>query len=145
MSFVFVLDQNKQPRNPVHPAQARLMLSSGQAAVWRRFPFTIILRAVLPVRKATPLRLKLDPGSHTTGMALVDDRTGTVVWAAEVAHRGHQVHDALLSRRGVRRGRRQRHTRYRPKRFLPREQPNLGLRAVQYGQGHADGSRVRLS
>ena len=30
---VFVIDRNKQPRNPIHPARARLLLRNGQAAV----------------------------------------------------------------------------------------------------------------
>jgi len=44
MSYVFVLDTNKQPLNPVHPAWARKLLSSGRAAVYKRYPFTIILK-----------------------------------------------------------------------------------------------------
>src|SRR5262249_1839386 len=42
--------------------------------------------------------------------------TAQVVWAGEIAHRGQRIHDALLTRRAIRRGRRQRHTRYRPQR-----------------------------
>ena len=44
MSQVFVLDSTKQPLNPVHPGRARLLLKHGKAAVYRRFPFTIILK-----------------------------------------------------------------------------------------------------
>jgi len=120
MSFVFVLDTNKTPCDPIHPAQARKLLAEGKAAVWRRFPFTIILKDTEPTSEPAPLRLKLDPGSKTTGIALVDDATGRVVWAAELTHRGQQVRDALASRRAIRRGRRQRHTRYRQPRFLNR-------------------------
>jgi 5-methylcytosine-specific restriction endonuclease McrA len=53
-------------------------------------------------------------------MALVEDATGQVVWAAELTHRGRQVHERLLARRAVRRSRRMRHTRYRPARFANR-------------------------
>jgi 5-methylcytosine-specific restriction endonuclease McrA len=60
-----------------------------------------------------PLRLKIDPGSKTTGLALVNDASGDVVFAAELTHRGHAIKQALDDRRGVRRSRRQRHTRYR--------------------------------
>lgn len=42
MSYVFVLDEQKRPLNPVHPGRARFLLHSGYAAVWRRYPFTII-------------------------------------------------------------------------------------------------------
>ena len=41
MSNVFVLDTKKQPLDPVHPGQARLLLDSGKAAVFKRSPFTI--------------------------------------------------------------------------------------------------------
>jgi 5-methylcytosine-specific restriction endonuclease McrA len=64
--------------------------------------------------------MKIDPGSKTTGLAVVNDATGQVVWAAELAHRGAQVKARLDQRRACRRSRRQRHTRYRPPRFLNR-------------------------
>jgi 5-methylcytosine-specific restriction endonuclease McrA len=67
-----------------------------------------------------PLRLKIDPGSKTTGLAIVKETTGEVVWAATLEHRGQQVTEALTKRRACRRSRRQRHTRYRPSRFLNR-------------------------
>jgi RRXRR protein len=43
-NFVFVVDSGKQPLDPIHPAQARKMLDAGQVAVFRRFPFTVILK-----------------------------------------------------------------------------------------------------
>ncbi len=116
MSFVFVLDQEKRPLDPVHPGRARRLLTEGKAAVWRRSPFTIILKTAMPDAQTTPLRVKLDPGSQTTGLALVNDQSGQVVWAAELAHRGNQITERLESRRECRRSRRQRHTRYRPQR-----------------------------
>src|SRR5499427_7382021 len=117
MSKVFVLDTNKQPLNPVHPGRARLLLASGQAAVFKRYPFTIILKRAVEHPAVHPLRLKIDPGSQTTGIALVDDPSGVVVFAAELTHRGEQIKHAAFQRRAVRRGRRQRTTRYRPPRF----------------------------
>lgn len=69
------------------------------------------------------LRLKIDPGSRTTGLALVDDAAGRVVWAADLTHRGHQIRTRLLARRAVRRARRHRHTRHRPARFRNRRRP----------------------
>jgi len=38
MSYVFVLDTDEQPLNPVHPGWARKLLSSGRAAVYKRYP-----------------------------------------------------------------------------------------------------------
>jgi hypothetical protein len=47
MSQVFVLDTNKQPLNPVHPGRARLLLKQGKASVYRRYPFTLILKGAV--------------------------------------------------------------------------------------------------
>ncbi|MDQ6660182.1 MAG: RNA-guided endonuclease IscB, partial [Chloroflexota bacterium] len=121
MSNVFVLDTNTQPLNPVHPGRARTLLSRGQAAVFRRYPFTIILHAAVEQPVLEPLRLKLDPGSRTTGIALLNDASGQVVWAGELTHRGHAIKAALDARRSLRRSRRQRKTRYRKPRFNNRK------------------------
>ncbi len=126
MSNVFVLDTNKQPLNPVHPGRARLLLKEGKAAVWRRYPFTIILKCAVDTPQLLPLRLKIDPGSKTTGMALVNDATGQVVWAAELTHRGATIKKRLDERRGVRRKRRYRFTRYRQPRFNNRRNQKKG-------------------
>lgn len=115
---VFVLARNRQPLNPCHPARARILLKSGGAAVFQRYPFTIIL-SDRTVEKSSvhPHRLKIDPGSKITGFAVVNETTGRVVFAAELTHRGQQIRNDLLSRRALRRGRKNRHTRYRPSRF----------------------------
>ncbi|MEQ9356198.1 RNA-guided endonuclease IscB [Coleofasciculus sp. F4-SAH-05] len=123
MSKVFVLDTNKQPLNPVHPGRARMLLSQGKAAVFRRYPFTVILKQEVLNPKIEPLRVKIDPGAKTTGLALINDNTGEVVWVAELQHRGLQIRDALTSRRQLRRSRRNRKTRYRKPRFLNRTRP----------------------
>jgi 5-methylcytosine-specific restriction endonuclease McrA len=119
VSNVFVLDTTKRPLNPVHPGSARKLLSSGQAAVFRRYPFTIILKRAV-TSEVQPLRLKIDPGAKTTGLAIVNDASGEVVWAAELAHRGQAIQAALESRRAVRRSRRQRNTRFRKARYANR-------------------------
>jgi 5-methylcytosine-specific restriction endonuclease McrA len=116
-NLVFVVDTEQRPLSPCHPARARRLLSARKAAVWRYYPFTIILKRVVPQAQPAPLQLKIDPGSRTTGLALIQDATGQVVWAAELVHRGQRIHDALRARRALRRSRRWRHTRYRPVRF----------------------------
>ncbi len=121
-NFVFVLDTDRSPQVPVHPGTARQMLNLGKAAVYRRFPFTIILKEAVVDPTVPPVQLKVDPGSKTTGMVLVQD--GKVIFAAELTHRGQTIRDALESRRAIRRGRRQRNTRYRQARFLNRTRPN---------------------
>lgn len=116
MSKVFVLDTNQRPLNPVHPGRARMLLNKGKAAVFRRYPFTLILKGEVK-GDVEPLRLKIDPGSKVTGLALVGEESGEVVWAAELEHRGLQVKSALQTRAQLRRGRRSRKTRYRKPRF----------------------------
>lgn len=44
VSKVFLLDTEKRPLDPVHPAQARQLLRNGKASVFTHFPFTIILK-----------------------------------------------------------------------------------------------------
>lgn len=120
---VFVLDTNKKPQNPVHPAKARLLLSEGEASVFRRYPFTIILKKKVVKVKPKPLRIKIDPGSKTTGIAIINDDTGEIVFAMELEHRGQQIKNDLESRRTIRRSRRNRKTRYRKPRFENRTRP----------------------
>jgi 5-methylcytosine-specific restriction endonuclease McrA len=119
MQRVFVLDHNRQPLMPCHPARARALLKMGKAAVFRRYPFTIILNERIG-GDTQPTVLKIDPGSRITGMALMADfkRGKQVIWAAELSHRGQRIADALLKRRQLRSNRRNRKTRYRPWRPL---------------------------
>jgi 5-methylcytosine-specific restriction endonuclease McrA len=122
---VFVIDRDsyasaegyRTPCNPVHPAVARKLLSEQKAAVFRRYPFTIILKEKKSDNPVS-LRIKIDPGSRYTGLALVSDKN--IVWAAELEHRGFAIRESLTSRRQLRRSRRNRKTRYRKPRFLNR-------------------------
>jgi len=128
---VFVLDKQKRPLMPCTEKRARLLLERGRAVVVRLAPFTIRLKDRIG-GALQPLRLKLDPGSRVTGLALVrksethDPDTGAVerlehgLWFGELAHRGQQIRDALTLRRHYRRARRSRKTRYRAPRFLNR-------------------------
>jgi RRXRR protein len=61
MSRVFVVDTNRHPLNPIRPGRARKLLTVGQAAVYRRYPFTIILRQAVSHPVLVPLRIKIDP------------------------------------------------------------------------------------
>ena len=106
MQRVFVLDTDKRPLTPCRPARARQLLSEGKAAVFRRYPFTIILKQAKPNAVVAPVRVKIDPGAKTTGLALTSERTGEVMFAAELAHRGAAIRDDLTARRALRRSRR---------------------------------------
>ncbi|MDZ4672529.1 MAG: RNA-guided endonuclease IscB [Phototrophicales bacterium] len=118
MQRVFVLDKNKEPLMPCNPARARQLLKSGKAAVFRCYPFTIILKD-REGGETQPVQVKIDPGSKTTGIAVVAEfkRGLYCVWAVKLTHRGQQIRDAILSRGQLRRGRRTRKLRYRPARF----------------------------
>jgi 5-methylcytosine-specific restriction endonuclease McrA len=120
LNHVFVLAANRQPLTPCSAARARLLLTAGKAAVLRRFPFTIILKNNPSDGVLQPIRFKIDPGSKTTGIALVHENNGVVLWAAELTHRGEAIKASLDSRRALRRSRRHRKTRYRQARFLNR-------------------------
>ena len=128
---VFVLDKQKRPLMPCTEKRARVLLERGRAVVVRLAPFSIRLKD--RIGGATQvLRLKLDPGSRVTGLALVresetcDPDTGAVArlehgrWFGELAHRGQAIRKALTLRRHYRRARRSRKTRYRAPRFLNR-------------------------
>jgi 5-methylcytosine-specific restriction endonuclease McrA len=124
---VFVLDHRKQPLMPCSEKRARLLLSSKRAVVHRMYPFTIRLkdreRAASTVQ---PVAVKLDPGSKTTGIALVrleqtsEGEVHHALHLAELSHRGGQVHRALVQRASYRRRRRSANLRYRPPRFANR-------------------------
>jgi len=124
MNRIFVLGHNKQPLMPCHPARARELLNKGLAAVYRQTPFTIILKERTD-GDIQPVEFKADPGSKTTGLAIVGKfkRGDTVLWAANLTHRGHAIKNALKSRRAIRRGRRNRKTPYRAPRFNNRTRP----------------------
>jgi 5-methylcytosine-specific restriction endonuclease McrA len=120
-NFVFVVDTNRKPLSPCKPGMARSLLKAGKAAVFCRYPFTIVLKKVVE-SNPEPLELKLDPGSKVTGIAI--KQGDKIIFGAELQHRGQQIKDALLSRRQLRRGRRNRKTRYRQARFLNRTRPD---------------------
>lgn len=116
MNQVFVLDTKLKPLTPCHPARARALLKGGKAAVYRAVPFSIILKAERPEAVVKPVTVKIDPGSKTTGLAFVND-DGRVLFGAELEHRGKSIKASLISRSSLRRGRRNRQTRYRAARF----------------------------
>ena len=135
---VFVLDRGGQPVMPCSEKRARLLLQSKRARVHRVMPFTIrLIDRSQADCLLQPLRLKLDPGSRATGLALVRDietiepamgevtRGAAVVSLLELEHRGRQISEALTARRQMRR-RRRNQLRYRAPRFLNRGNKQKG-------------------
>ena len=138
MNAVFVLSSTKKPLMPTRPARARKLLTAGRAAVYRLHPFTIILKDRAD-GETQDVEVKVDPGSKTTGIALVghfEQQGAVVLFGANLNHRGQAMKNNLESRRSLRRGRRGRKTRYRQARFLNRTRsagwlpPSLESRVV---------------
>ncbi|MGB3508194.1 MAG: RNA-guided endonuclease IscB [Microcoleaceae cyanobacterium] len=102
---------------------ARRLLNSGLAAVWRRFPFTLILKKAVEIVAKTTLNLKIDPGSKFTGMALLDGNK--VIWMLLIQHRGSLISEKLSKRSHRRRARRTKNLRYR-KPGLPNKKKPTG-------------------
>jgi 5-methylcytosine-specific restriction endonuclease McrA len=112
MQHVFVLDTDRKPIDPVEPGKARILLSSGKAAVLRRYPFTIIMKERMP-EATQEYEMKIDPGSKETGVSLINKITRKIIFSMVITHRGNAISEALLKRSGIRRSRRNRKTRYR--------------------------------
>ncbi|WP_344701453.1 RNA-guided endonuclease IscB [Halomonas cibimaris] len=104
---------------PCSEKRARLLLERGRAVVHKRYPFTIRLKDRVG-GDTQPLRLGIDPGSKTTGLALMRESDGEqrhVLCLFELLHRGFQIKKALEQRAAFRRRRRSAHLRYRAPRF----------------------------
>ncbi len=118
--MVFVLDKRKKPLMPCSERRARILLSRGRAVVHRLYPFTIRLKdRVVEESELQPIRLKIDPGSKHSGVALVREDgagQGTVVHLAQIDHKT-DVHKRMGQRAGYRRRRRSANLRYRAPRF----------------------------
>lgn len=119
---VFVMDRNNDPLMPCTPRRARLLLKSKRADVYKMHPFTIRLLD-REGGEMQPVEMKVDPGSKTTGLALMvkgEHRGWFCIQASELSHRGQAIVSSLLARAQLRRGRRGRNTRYRKPRFSNR-------------------------
>ncbi|AOY97572.1 HNH endonuclease (plasmid) [Cupriavidus sp. USMAA2-4] len=123
---VLVLDKQGRPLMPCSEKRARLLLARGRARVHRVVPFVIrIVDRRQADSRLQALRVKLDPGSKVTGIALVRDLPSGVGEAGdcapgaavlsliELVHRGRRISEALTARRAFRRRRRGANLRYR--------------------------------
>ena len=120
---VFVLDKKGLALMPCTEKRARLLLERGRARVHRVLPFVIrLVDREAESCNFQEVQIKLDPGSKTTGMALVrktEDNGVFVLNLFDLVHRGRQISEALTARRQMRRRRRGK-LRYRAPRFLNR-------------------------
>ena len=115
--MVFVLSKHKQPLNMCYEATARMLLEQGKAVVHKIFPFTIRLNYKSERLIVKQYRLKIDPGSKVSGIAILDEKDN-VVFLAELVHRGDVIVKRLKDRSGARRNRRNREIRYRHCKFI---------------------------
>ncbi|SAL04528.1 hypothetical protein AWB78_07011 [Caballeronia calidae] len=117
---------------PCSEKRTRLLLARGRARVHRVVPFVIRLTdRDAASSQLQPLRLKIDPGSKTSGLAIVRDtealdtasgelgRGAAALSLFELVHRGRQISEALTARGAIRR-RRRGNLHYRAPRFLNR-------------------------
>lgn len=110
--MVFVLNKQKKPMDNCTPAKARILLRDGSAVVHKQHPFTIRLKDNTVHSQVKEYQIKVDSGSKSTGIALVDEDANAVFFA-ELEHRGERVVSLLETRRQARRNRRTRELRYR--------------------------------
>ena len=112
--MVYVLDKNGHPLMPTNRhGKVRRMLRSGQARVVKRCPFTIQL-LYESGHNVQPVSLGIDAGSKHIGVSATTKTT--VLYEADIKLRDDIV-KLLATRRQMRSTRRNRKTRYRPKRF----------------------------
>jgi len=120
--MVYVLDKHQNPLMPCTEKRARLLLERGRARVHRRSPFVIRLAdRTVEESELQSVRVKLDPGSKATGLAVVREggNRPRALALMEIEHR-RGIHKKMQQRRNWRRMRRNKYRRYRPRRFRNR-------------------------
>ena len=117
-----VFSSDGQPLMPTHPAKARKLMQQGRAIphhVKGLFGIRLLDRT-RDESSVQEVAINIDPGSQTTGIAVVtdDDEDGqrTVLAALEIKHRAFTIKATLARRRAYRRTRRGR-LRFRKPRF----------------------------
>ena len=116
-----VYSSDAQPLMPTHPAKARKLMQKGRAVphhVMGLFGIRLLDRT-REQSSVQDLAVNIDPGSQTTGIAVVaNDENGqrTVLAALEIKHRAFTIKATLTKRRSFRRNRRAR-LRFRAPRF----------------------------
>lgn len=119
--MVYVLSQNGQPLMPTeNHVKVRVLLKQGKAKVVQKCPFTIQL-LYESTTHTQEINLGIDSGSKTIGVSATTE--SRVLYESEVVLRNDIV-ELLSGRRTLRRGRRNRKTRYRQPRFDNRKRPD---------------------
>ena len=113
--MVIALDKHKKSVGFVTEKRARQLMEKRRACVYRYYPFSIILKDidVRTLQNIPDFRIKIDPGSKYTGIAVIGNKDETVYYYAQIEHRGNIIKNNLETRRQTRRNRRSRETWYR--------------------------------
>lgn len=117
--FVYVLNKDGQPLMPTSRfGKVRRLLKDKKAKVIKRNPFTIKLLYETETQIVQICTLGVDTGSAHVGTAVYSE--GKILYTSQVEIR-NDIKSKMDDRRGYRKGRRFRHTRYRKPRFLNRK------------------------
>ncbi|WP_242224760.1 RNA-guided endonuclease IscB [Bacillus cereus group sp. BfR-BA-01380] len=114
---VFVKNLRGEPLMPCSHRKARILLKQGKAKIIEYTPFTIQLQYATG-ETVQPVTIGIDSGAKHIGIAIT---TEDKVLAKGTTQLRQDVKDNLTLRATLRRGRRQRKTRYRKARFLNRK------------------------
>lgn len=77
---VFVLDKNKRLLTPCHQARARILLSQGDASVYCKEPFTIILKKEVNEEIAN---VKIITNNNKISLLLFRNGKEEVIWSGK--------------------------------------------------------------
>ena len=117
--MVITLDKHKKPLGFTTEKRARQLMEQKRACIYRTYPMIIIMKDIDVREKVAPpsCRIKIDPGSAYTGIAIIEENTNKVCLYMQIEHRGYDVKGNLDIRRIIRKNRRSRETWYRRPKF----------------------------
>ncbi|MFI5344036.1 MAG: RRXRR domain-containing protein, partial [Chlamydiales bacterium] len=116
---VLVLDKKHRPLMPCSERKAKRLLTKKRARIHSMYPFVIrLVDRKVQTSVLQPVRIKIDPGSIKTGVAIVRENREkqTVLSLIEILHRGRAISEKLTARSAMRKKRRFK-LRYRAPRF----------------------------
>ena len=115
-----VIDATRQPLAPCTPRRARILVKQGKAqGRHRNGIYHLVLNRAVPQHLIQSASIMVNPGSATTGIAVVrdgQDQPRSVLFGIELHHRGQLISRNMVKRSQKRRTRRGR-LRYRKPRF----------------------------
>ncbi len=113
--MVIILDKNKRSLGFTTERRARILMEKQRACLYRVFPAVVIVKDVdaRELKNLPTYRIKIDPGSKYTGIAIICNEINEVVFYMQIEHRGDLVRHNKKTQKDSRRNRRNRETHYR--------------------------------